>query len=163
MPPYIVLKIHFSITLSSTLMSSKWPFTLRFPHQNPVRTSPPSYVLHAPSVSLIWSCQLYFGWKTYNEAPRCNPKEKFNPEVFCEVLTVSTSPNSEQDYSFWAVQIAYSIYSQLPSIMEVVSPSATRGRATPWWQGRTYYWLKTGKRNTFQVYAWYIYRRGHNL
>jgi hypothetical protein len=30
---------------------------------------------------------------------------------------------------------AYSIYSQLPSISEVVPPSATWGRAMPWWQG----------------------------
>jgi hypothetical protein len=29
----------------------------------------------------------------------------------------------------------YSIYSQLPSILEAVPPSATRGRAMPWWQG----------------------------
>jgi hypothetical protein len=30
---------------------------------------------------------------------------------------------------------AYSIYSQLPSILEFVPPSATWGRAMPWWQG----------------------------
>jgi hypothetical protein len=33
---------------------------------------------------------------------------------------------------------AYSIYSQLPSILEAVLPSATRRRAVPWWQGPTY-------------------------
>jgi hypothetical protein len=32
---------------------------------------------------------------------------------------------------------AYSIYSQLPSISEAVPPSATWGRAMPWWQGPT--------------------------
>ena len=30
---------------------------------------------------------------------------------------------------------AYSMYSQLPSILEAFPPSATWGRAMPWWQG----------------------------
>ena len=34
---------------------------------------------------------------------------------------------------------AYSIYSQVPSISEAVPPSATWGRALPWWQGPTYH------------------------
>ena len=33
---------------------------------------------------------------------------------------------------------AYSIYPQLPSILEAVPPSATWGRAMPWWRGPTY-------------------------
>jgi len=33
---------------------------------------------------------------------------------------------------------AYSIYSQLPSILEAVPPSATCGRAMAWWQVPTY-------------------------
>ena len=32
-----------------------------------------------------------------------------------------------------------SLYSQLTSILEAVPPSATRGHATPWWQGPTYH------------------------
>jgi len=36
---------------------------------------------------------------------------------------------------------AYLIYSQLPSISEAVPPSATWGRAMPWWQGPTYHGL----------------------
>jgi hypothetical protein len=32
---------------------------------------------------------------------------------------------------------AHSIYSQLPSILEAISPSATRGCAMLWWQGPT--------------------------
>jgi hypothetical protein len=34
--------------------------------------------------------------------------------------------------------IAYPIYSRLSSILEAVPPSATWGRAMPWWQGPTY-------------------------
>jgi len=34
---------------------------------------------------------------------------------------------------------AYSIYSQLPSILEAIPLSATWGRAMPWWQGPTYH------------------------
>jgi len=42
------LKIHFNIILPSTPGFSKWYFSLRFPHQNPVYTSSlPPYVLHA--------------------------------------------------------------------------------------------------------------------
>jgi hypothetical protein len=33
----------------------------------------------------------------------------------------------------------YSIYSQLPSILKAVPPSATWGRAMPWWQRSTYH------------------------
>ena len=33
---------------------------------------------------------------------------------------------------------AYSIYSQLPFILEAVPPVATRGHAILWWQGPTY-------------------------
>jgi len=33
---------------------------------------------------------------------------------------------------------AYSIYSQLPSILEAIRPSSTLGRAVPWWQGPIY-------------------------
>jgi hypothetical protein len=35
----------------------------------------------------------------------------------------------------------YSIYSQLPSILEAVPPSTTGGRAMPCWQGPTYHGL----------------------
>jgi len=33
---------------------------------------------------------------------------------------------------------AYSIYSQLPSMLEAIPPSANWGRAMPWWHGLTY-------------------------
>jgi hypothetical protein len=37
---------------------------------------------------------------------------------------------------------AYSIYSQLPSILEAVAPSATWGRAVPWWRGPLIKWKR---------------------
>ena len=52
-------------------------------------------------------------------APRPNPKLEDHP---CRVSAT-----------------AYSIYSQLPSILEAVPPSVTWGRAMSWWQRPTYH------------------------
>ena len=47
---------------------------------------------------------------------------------------------------------AYSIYSQLPAILEAVPPSATWGRAMPWWQRPTYHG-RVGGRNKIKNYV----------
>ena len=52
----------------------------------------------------------------------------------CQYLA---EPPSWRTTPCWLFATAYSIYSQLPSILEAVPPSATWGRAMPWWQGST--------------------------
>ena len=72
-----------------------------------------------PSVHVSWLCQ------------------------FVQWAVVSTSLNSPS----WRTKpcrlyaTAYSIYSQLPSILAAVTPSAIWEGAMPWWQGPTYHGL----------------------
>ena len=50
---YHFLKTHLNIIFPSTPGSSKWSLSLRFPHETPLCTSPPPYVLHAPLISFF--------------------------------------------------------------------------------------------------------------
>jgi hypothetical protein len=45
--------IHLNIILSSTPGSSKWPLSLRFPHQNPVYVSPLPHTYYVPRPSYL--------------------------------------------------------------------------------------------------------------
>ena len=55
-----------------------------------------------------------------------------------ELLAPLPTPKLE-DHPCRLSATAYAIYSQLPSILEAVPSSATRGRAMPWSQGPTYH------------------------
>jgi hypothetical protein len=52
-----VLKIHFNIIIPSMRSSFKWSVSLRFPHQNPLCTSPVSHMCHVHRSS-YFACNL---------------------------------------------------------------------------------------------------------
>ena len=65
--------------------------------------------------------------------PSPRPCEMFHGE---ELLAPRPTPNLK-DHPCRLPPSAYSIHSQLPSILEAVTPSATSGWAMSWWQGPT--------------------------
>ena len=69
------------------------------------------------------------------------PLQDCNGTDLLLVVSTSPQPRSCRTTPCRLSVTAYSIYSQLPSILEVVTPSVTWGRAIPWWQGPTYHGL----------------------
>ena len=65
---------------------------------------------------------------------KCSWYEKIQ-FLMSRVVNTSPSPPSWRNTPCRLFATAYSIYSQLLSLSEAVPPSATWGRAMPWWQG----------------------------
>ena len=104
------LKIHLNIILPSTpgCTKSHVPFPLLRSYQS---------ISPSPRLSLWTICNMI----------------SFDGE---ELFTPRRPPNWRTTPC--RLSATYSIYSQLPSILEAVPPTATWGRAIPWWQGPTY-------------------------
>jgi hypothetical protein len=81
---------------------------------------------------------------------RCSVRTKISVQVWgfvCEFFITNIrfhgeellAPRQTLKLEDHPLSAAYSIYLQLPSILEAVPRSATRGRAMPWWLGSTYH------------------------
>ena len=76
--PSYFLKIYLNVIVRSTSVSPQWSLSLRFPHQNPVHTSPLPHTRHMPRPSHN-TCQLVFG------------NTDGNKQLFCVCEAISTS------------------------------------------------------------------------
>ena len=67
---------------------------------------------------------------------------------------VSTSPTPNvEDHLCRLYATAYTIYSQLPSILKAATPSSIWERAMPWWKGPTYHgcWIYSNRCIPFKI------------
>ena len=87
----------------------------------------------------------------------CLGRTKLSAQVRGKCLCFVANPVFflRRGVALWLSPTAYSIYPLLPSILEIIPPSATWGRPMPWWQthlSRTTSW--TFNKFTFMCFVW---------
>jgi hypothetical protein len=127
--------------LERSLPRLQGPTTCPYPESDQSNPSPPSHFLkiYLPCTKSHFAFPLLGSHQTISPGPRhmypfCN-RTSFLGE---ELLAPCQNPELE-DHSLSVSETAYSIFSHLASILEGVPPSATWGRAMPWWHGPTYH------------------------
>jgi len=112
-----------------SLPHSQVPAT--WPYPEPTRSSP-CPTSHFMKIHLLLSSHLSIQGR--GKCSRFATKSLFTVRSFQHLA----QPPSWRTTPWRLSATACSIYSQLPSILEAVSPSATWRRAMSWWQGPTY-------------------------
>ena len=88
------LKIHLNIIVPSTLESSNWTLSLRFPHKNLAYVSPSPYVLHTPPVSFfsVLSSETLFGeeYRSLSSSLRSCLHSSVTSSLLCQNILLST-------------------------------------------------------------------------
>ena len=122
MPTSHLLEIHPNIIHLSTPRSPQWSLSLRFPHQDPIHSSPHPYAPHAQPISFfsILSPARYTVRSTNHLAPRSPPvprylvppRSKYSPQHHvlkhpqfpflpqCQRPSFTPIQNNRQDYSY---------------------------------------------------------------
>ena len=82
---------------------------------------------------------------------KCSGFVKKSQSLRWGVVNTSSTP-SWRTTSCRLSATSHSIYSQIPYRLEAVPPSATWGRAIPWWQGPTYHGLSQAQRRQIVIH-----------
>jgi len=92
---------------------------------------------HVPNVVSIFRClcRIRASVQVRSFLFDCSANWSFYGE---ELLAPRPTPTLEDHLLSTVRECLFNIYSQLPTILEAVPPSATWWRAMPWWQGPTY-------------------------
>ena len=126
-----------NLSFESSVFSSLGACTFRkmILHHWPLRTLYDTILLTnstlLTAVTVLWCTKILFPIDEFHFLFHI---KNYNPLLF-------TQPPTWRTILFWLSMTAYSIYSQLLSILAAVPPSATWGCVMPWWQGLTYHGL----------------------
>jgi hypothetical protein len=99
--PSYAFNIQFHTILPSMPRSYKWSLSFRFPHLNPVKTSPLLSISQAtPPITLflIWSPEQYFVNSTHHKTPQCtiSPSQYKSQNSSVQFPPVSTNNKTPQ-------------------------------------------------------------------